>query len=127
MLNNSKKIKYLLDKFIFISIGASIGALIRWHVGNILLLNVIGTLILGFVIGTKLREPFKLLLGVGFCGSLTTFSSWIINCLHLLIIGNFLQAIISITYPLIAGLIVISIGFFIGERFKMIYLNNSFF
>ena len=122
-------LKYQLNKFILISLGASIGALIRWQVDNHFLVNLIGTLILGIVLGSKIKLPFQLLIGVGFCGALTTFSSWMIDCLDLLIIGHFPKAIIAIIFPLILGLISVYIGSLLGQKIRLIIfdLNNSFF
>ena len=120
MIRLYSKFEYQFKRFFLIALGAFPGALIRWQVNNDLIVNLLGTLILGFVIGSKLKLPFKLLIGVGFCGSLTTFSSWIINCLHLLMNGELLKATILIIFPLFAGLMAASIGFFIGERIKLV-------
>tara|TARA_Y100001968_G_scaffold87413_1_gene78385 strand:+ start:4073 stop:4456 length:384 start_codon:yes stop_codon:yes gene_type:complete len=122
-------IKSKLKYFLIIALGAVPGALIRWQINNNLLVNFLGSLILGFVIGARVKLPAKLLIGVGFCGSVTTFSGWVIKCFHLLIIGNFLEAIIFIILSLLAGLIAAYIGFFMGERMKSFIfdLNNSFF
>lgn len=50
--------------------------------------NVIGSLILGIVIGLSLKgtfsEPMRLLLAVGVCGSFTTFSTFAMENLNLI-------------------------------------------
>lgn len=74
--------------------GGALGALVRfsterWSVHRFgeripygtLLVNLMGSLILGFAVGLNERgaisQEVLLLLGTGFCGSLTTFSGWI--------------------------------------------------
>lgn len=129
MVNLTLKTSYEINKFLLISSGAIPGALIRWQINNDLIVNLMGSFILGFVVGYKFKLPFQLLIGIGFCGSLTTFSSWIINCLHLLIIWDFPKLTTLIVFPVFIGLISVSIGFFIGSKMKSFIFgfNNSFF
>ena len=108
-----------LKKFFLVSCGAIPGALIRWNLNNDLLLNLIGALILGFIIGYNFRPSLKLLIGVGFCGSLTTFSRWILDCFQLFLYGHFLYAFCLIVFPVLIGLFVSAIGHWIGSRLKL--------
>lgn len=71
---------------IAVAVGGLVGAALRWTVGEIvsdpavalLLVNTAGTGLLGAVTRGALRgAPTRhLLLGVGFCGGLTTFSTF---------------------------------------------------
>tara|TARA_Y100001968_G_scaffold91335_1_gene82175 strand:- start:6820 stop:7182 length:363 start_codon:yes stop_codon:yes gene_type:complete len=106
------------NKILLISIGAIPGVLIRWHLNNSFLVNLVGAIVIGFVIGYEFRYPLKLLIGVGFCGALTTFSTWIVDCLQLMINGNWIDGIALIILPLTIGLFVCAIGYFLGYRFK---------
>jgi len=46
---------------------------------------VVGSFVLGFLAGPiPRRTGLVLLVGIGFCGSLTTFSSWILDAVKLL-------------------------------------------
>jgi CrcB protein len=70
--------------------------------GADLLVNVLGSFVLGFLAGPiPMRTGLLLLLGIGFCGSLTTFSSWMLDVVKLLEGGR----------PFVAGgLVVASLG-----------------
>tara|TARA_Y100001968_G_C18770938_1_gene442169 strand:- start:90 stop:467 length:378 start_codon:yes stop_codon:yes gene_type:complete len=119
---NRKFLPYEFQKFSFVSLGAIPGSFIRWQLNNDLIVNLIGALILGFVIGYDVKPSLKLLIGVGFCGALTTFSSWIVDCFQLLIDGYFLGAVSLIIVPVIIGLFVSAIGHWIGIKFKLLRL-----
>ena len=118
MIKSSPLLKDQLYKLVLISIGALPGGILRWQINNNLTVNIIGSLILGFVFGYKVRFPFLLIIGVGFCGSLTTFSSWIIDCFYLILKGQIFHAIVSIIFTLLFGLSAAWLGFFIGRRIK---------
>ena len=67
-----------LLELLLVGVGAVPGALLRWqlalHLGDQnLLVNVIGAALLGFLAGLPAAPRRQLLLGIGFCGSLTTF------------------------------------------------------
>ncbi|WP_124553560.1 fluoride efflux transporter CrcB [Methylophilus methylotrophus] len=83
----------MLKSVIAISVGASLGALLRWQLGlklNSLLpalplgtlsANLIGAYIIGFAIAyfsqvPQLSPEARLLIITGFCGGLTTFSTF---------------------------------------------------
>ena len=93
MFKYRKAFIWQLNNLIFVAFGAIPGSLIRWQIDNYSLVNFLGAGVLGFVIGYKLKFRYKLLIGVGFCGSLTTFSSWILDSFNLLVNGFFIQAI----------------------------------
>ena len=74
---------------LWVAAGAVPGALLRWQAavllgpdlppgGSDLLVNGVGSLLLGWLVGRPSRQHLQLLLGAGFCGSLTTFSSWML-------------------------------------------------
>ncbi|MFM1811219.1 MAG: hypothetical protein RLZZ336_157 [Cyanobacteriota bacterium] len=64
-----------------VAAGAIPGALLRWHLGErILLANLLGCLLLGVISVAATGRPRWLLWGaIGFCGALTTFSSWMLE------------------------------------------------
>jgi fluoride ion exporter CrcB/FEX len=69
----------------WVALGAIPGSLLRWWLANTLVANTLGC----FVVGAAglLDTPStrrRLLVGVGFAGSLTTFSTWIHTLLDLL-------------------------------------------
>ena len=82
-----------MDKLFFVVLGGSVGSVVRFLVSNAmktawpayaasgtLLVNVAGSLLIGFLLGTAseskgLSDSMRLLLVTGFLGGLTTFSS----------------------------------------------------
>ncbi len=61
------------------ALGAVPGALLRWLLQADPLANLLGCLVIGIVSGSEPPRPRAMLLvGIGFCGSLTTFSGWIL-------------------------------------------------
>ena len=85
-------------EILFIALLGSIGALVRYHLGGYvhssanralaseadfpfgtLFVNVLGSLVLGLIAGLFSRQMiphiYSVVIGVGFCGSLTTFST----------------------------------------------------
>ncbi len=104
--------------FLFIAIGALPGAIIRWQLENNLLVNLLGAGVLGFVVGCKFRGNLRLMLSVGFCGALTTFSGWMLDSAELFLNGFFIQAFGLIIYTFSFGLFAGAIGFLLGRQIK---------
>ena len=87
-----------LAELVLVAAGAVPGAVLRWqlavHVGDDdLIANVVGSLLLGLLAGLPSRPRRQLLLGIGFCGSLTTFSSWMVNTIQFLASGQWPEAL----------------------------------
>lgn len=87
-----RRLRFELKALALVASGAVPGALVRWQlveglgpqIGGAsaanLLANLAGCLLLGFLSGPMpYRTPLMLLLGIGFCGSLSTFSGWILD------------------------------------------------
>ncbi len=100
---------------IAISLGAIPGALIRWQIDDNFVVNICGSTILGFLISLPLKHQYKLIFGVGFCGALTTFSSWMIDVAQLLSSGAFFKALGLICSAFFFGLASAAIGFALGK------------
>ncbi|KZR72367.1 putative fluoride ion transporter CrcB [Prochlorococcus marinus str. MIT 1313] len=101
-----------------VALGAVPGAWIRWQADNDLVVNVVGAAILGLLVGLPLRPRRQLMLGVGFCGALTTFSSWMVECSTLISKGAWLSALGLIGLTMGLGLGVAALGFLIGRQFR---------
>lgn len=69
----------------WVALGAIQGSLLRWWLANTLVANTLGCFVVGAA-GLLATPPTRrrLLVGVGFAGSLTTFSTWIHTLLDLL-------------------------------------------
>lgn len=112
-----------MSRFIFISIGAVLGANARYLVGvwaagrlgatfpyGTLLANVTGSLLLGvvatlFTDRLSLSPEVRLLLVVGFLGSYTTFSSYTVESLNLLRENGLWPALANVTGNNLLGLV----------------------
>ena len=69
-----------------------------------LLVNIVGSLILGFLAGLPADDTFMAIGGVGFCGALTTYSTFSYESLRLAQERAHLYAIANITANIAVGL-----------------------
>lgn len=93
-----------------VSFGASVGALLRWQLGvrlgslmnalplGTLAANLVGGYIVGLAVGyfmnsSQIAPEWRLLIITGFCGGLTTFSTFSAEVVSLLQAGRFAWAI----------------------------------
>ena len=119
-----------LQELLLVAVGAVPGALLRWQFGVVLhdrdvLVNVLGSLILGLLLGLPYRPRLQLLVGIGFCGSLTTFSSWMVNSVDLIASGQLFEAIGLIGMTLGLGLGGAALGLWIGRRVDALAIKPS--
>ena len=117
---NELTLRQDLSELLLVALGAVPGAVIRWQVGAYLhntdvSVNVLGAFILGWLVGLPPRPKRQLLIGIGFCGSLTTFSSWMVNCVALIAQGNWLDALGLIGLTLGLGLGAAALGALVGR------------
>ena len=112
-----------LTELLLVAAGAVPGAVLRWqvalHVGDHnLLVNVLGAALLGLLAGRPAAPRRQLLVGIGFCGSLTTFSSWMLAAMMHLSSGDWAAALGLIGLTLGLGLGAAALGFSLGRRLK---------
>ena len=99
-----------MRNFFLISLGAIPGAILRWHIDEILIANIFGCFLLGFINSINISRRYKLILGFGFCGSLTTFSGWSFQLLEFINIGNYKLFFLNSIFVLMIGLFAILLG-----------------
>jgi CrcB protein len=80
-----------------------------------LIANVAGALVLGVLAGLPAQPRRQLLVGIGFCGSLTTFSSWMVNCVEMVAAGQWADALGLLGLTLGLGLGAAALGFWAGR------------
>lgn len=107
-----------------IAAGGAMGAVCRAGVGlwvradfpwATLLVNCLGSLLIGFVLGletgeTSLRPSTRMFWVVGFCGSFTTFSTFSYQTVALLTEGRVMAGLTNIALSLLSCLLAVGIG-----------------
>lgn len=92
---------------LYLIAGAVLGVLMRYYITgdnlfigslpvSVLIVNIIGSLILGAsaaaVAGLGLSQDYTLFIGIGFCGTLTTMSTFAFESMNLVGVGEFATA-----------------------------------
>ena len=114
-----------LQELVLVALGAIPGALLRLEVSlhwadRHVLVNVLGAALLGHLAGLPAAPRRQLLVGIGFCGSLTTFSSWMLDAMRLISAGRVIEASGLIGLTLGLGLGAAALGFWIGQRVRLL-------
>lgn len=99
------------EELLLVALGALPGALLRWLLQADPLANVLGCLVIGIVSGSEPPRPRAMLLvGIGFCGSLTTFSGWILALESALGRGSVSGVALLLLLELVAGVLAVLLG-----------------
>ena len=119
-----------LQELVLVALGAVPGALLRWQLSlhwadRHVLVNVLGAALLGLLAGLPAAPRRQLLIGIGFCGSLTTFSSWMVDATKLISAGQIAEALGLIGLTLGLGLGAAALGFWFGQRLRPLTLPRS--
>ncbi len=111
-------------------VGGSAGCVIRWLLAvrlnalfpnlppGTLVVNLVGGFIIGAAMGWFLRNPeldptWKLLITTGLCGGMTTFSTFSLEIVALLQVGNYFWAMVSVFTHVIGSLLMTFTGFWL--------------
>lgn len=110
---------------VLVGLGGAAGALFRYGVGRLvgdrsfpwatLVVNALGSFVLGVVVVAGLDEGALLLLGVGFCGAFTTFSSFSVQTVALWERGHRGLAAVNAASNLVVSLVAFYGGWLIGS------------
>jgi CrcB protein len=128
----SRSLRGDLGDLALVAAGAIPGALLRWRleaigtaevgglrglVGADFVANMLGCLLLGLVLAqSERRQRLILWAGIGFCGSLTTFSSWMLQLAHALRAGQAWNSLLVLVASLLGGLVLVALGHLLGRR-----------
>jgi CrcB protein len=123
MAEQQRSLTAELQELFLVALGAVPGALLRWQVAlhgsdRHLLVNVLGAALLGLLAGLPAAPRRQLLIGIGFCGSLTTFSSWMLEAMQLISAGKIVEALGLIGLTLGLGLGAAALGLWVGQRVR---------
>ncbi len=119
-------------KFIYLALGGSIGATLRYILSALphkiywgafplgtLFVNLLGSFLIGFsfiLFGKdNIPESLKFFLFIGVFGSFTTFSTFMFDSLNLFKGGDIKFAILNIGAANIAGLFFVYLGYVLGQ------------
>ena len=125
----------MLNSILAISLGASLGAILRWVLGLVLdsmsVAITMGTLaanwIGGFLIGvamaffsahTELSPQWRLLIITGFLGGLTTFSSFSAELTSMIQGGRLSIALITVMLHVVGSILMTFLGIYTYQLFK---------
>lgn len=124
----------LTQPYVLVFVGGGIGSLLRYVAGrfipatlsgilfptSILLVNSLASGILGIVSGWALTriasEDVRLLIGVGFCGGLSTFSSFSYDTALLIQNNRLSVALLNIVLNVTLCLVASFSGLYIGQK-----------
>jgi CrcB protein len=121
-----------MKQFVLVFLGGGFGSVLRFIVSKTFtnsfsnfflgtfVVNVIGCLIIGFVLGLSLKHQVltpnqTLLLTTGFCGGFTTFSTFAMEQHSFLKTGDFINFATYTLASLIMGVLAVAVGFWISK------------
>ena len=112
-----------MTAIVLVAVGGAVGASARYALVRllparfpwaILAANVAGSFLLGALLSAASREAM-LLLGVGFCGALTTFSTFALDTAVLTREGRPRAAAVNVAASVAAALAALAIGLALGR------------
>lgn len=103
-------LRYLADR----AVQARHDSVFPW---GTLTVNVAGCLILGGLAGAALPSPAFALLGTGFCGALTTYSTFGYETVRLIEQRSYFYATVNVAVSVIAGLGAALLGYTVESAF----------
>lgn len=117
---------------LLVMIGAAVGAPCRWLLDQAvssrrdavfplgtLLINVLGSLVLGILLGAVSvgagSAQLVALVGTGFCGGFTTFSTFGFETVRMAEDGSYAEAGLNVVASVAIGLVAAVAGWFVGQ------------
>ena len=114
---------------VLVGLGGALGSITRYHLGKIisqrsksaafpigtLIINLSGAMLLGFVTGLDTGPNMYMLMGDGFLGAYTTFSTFMYEGFSLFRDNEKKNALVYILGSLILGIIGYMMGFGLGQ------------
>ena len=113
---------------LLVALGAAVGAAARWLVDRFVqsrhtsffpwgtfVVNVLGSLLLGILLGARSAPDLVLVLGTGFCGGFTTFSTFSFETVVLTGEGRGAVARLYVVASLVVGFGAAFLGWWLGS------------
>ncbi|MHB9288720.1 fluoride efflux transporter FluC [Halobacteriales archaeon Cl-PHB] len=107
-----------MNPALLVGVGGVFGAIARHLVGervggrtrDTLAVNLLGSLALGFLLAVPVDDSTLLVLGTGFCGAFTTFSSFAFETVRLAETGEPVRAALNAAGTLVGALLAVGLG-----------------
>ncbi|MGG0299316.1 fluoride efflux transporter CrcB [Bacillus albus] len=112
---------------LLVAIGGFFGAITRFAINNwfkkrnktsfpiaTFLINITGAFLLGYIIGNGINTGWQLLLGTGFMGAFTTFSTFKLESVQLLTLKKFSTLLLYVSTTYIIGILFAFLGMKLG-------------
>lgn len=126
-----------MSRLLLVALGGAVGAVSRYLLSGwvarlthespfpwgTFAVNVVGSLLLGLLMGAGsegrwlVSPTVRVLVGIGFLGALTTFSTFSYETIEALRVGDLRIALLNVAGNLAATLVACSLGFEAGTRF----------
>lgn len=129
-----------MKDIVYLGIGGWLGAWARYGLqlaipqpengfpAAVLTINLVGCLFLGWFFTVALRSSritprVRLMIGTGFTGAFTTFSTFAVDILHLFMLGQIIEPLVYMLTSLVGGIVLawagIRLGMYMNERLMM--------
>ena len=112
---------------LLVALGAAVGAPVRYLVNHwvredlggtpaagTLVVNVVGSFVLGAIVGAGVGAAALALVGIGFCGALTTFSTLALEVWDALSDDRHHHAVVNVALSLTLGIGAAGLGWVLG-------------
>lgn len=119
--------------WLYVAAGSAIGGVSRYAIGGAvqqrfglafpagtLLVNITGSLLLGFILrfalgGTQISPETRILLTTGFCGGYTTFSTFSYDTAVMFESGQYRRAVVYVTLSVVLSVLATFAGFALAQ------------
>ena len=121
----------MFKNLIIAGLGGAIGTIMRFGIYLLfktslfpyatLIINIIGSLMIGMVIGISLKDEvfsnnWKIFLATGICGGFTTFSAFSMENLTMIQQSRYLLSLVYIVGSVTAGIVATWVGYRLGIK-----------